>query len=174
MVSIRRQDIDWGEVVHSIGSKTALSMIPACFINPGDYVLMTVPGYPVLGTHAKYLGGRSITCLSAETTSSPTSTPSRARSQQDHGAQLPEQPDRRLRDPRVLRKAIAFAKVNNLIILQDAVYASLIFEGEPSSIFKLEAPRTSRSNYSLSVYNMTGWRIGFVVGTRSSSKPTAT
>ncbi|MDP4693583.1 MAG: aminotransferase class I/II-fold pyridoxal phosphate-dependent enzyme, partial [Opitutales bacterium] len=45
------------EVVHSIGSKTALSMIPACFINPGDYVLMTVPGYPVLGTHAKYLGG---------------------------------------------------------------------------------------------------------------------
>jgi LL-diaminopimelate aminotransferase len=45
------------DVVHSIGSKTALSMVPACFINPGDYVLMTVPGYPVLGTHAKYLGG---------------------------------------------------------------------------------------------------------------------
>ena len=45
------------DVVHSIGSKTALSMIPACFINRGDYVLMTVPGYPVLGTHAKYLGG---------------------------------------------------------------------------------------------------------------------
>ena len=50
--------IDWDtEVVHSIGSKTALNMIPACFINPGDYVLMTVPGYPVLGTHAKYYGG---------------------------------------------------------------------------------------------------------------------
>ena len=45
------------EVIHSLGSKTALSMVPACFINPGDYVLMTVPGYPVLGTHAKYLGG---------------------------------------------------------------------------------------------------------------------
>ncbi|MGB0744305.1 MAG: aminotransferase class I/II-fold pyridoxal phosphate-dependent enzyme, partial [Opitutales bacterium] len=45
------------EVIHSIGSKTALSMLPACFINPGDIVLMTVPGYPVLGTHAKYLGG---------------------------------------------------------------------------------------------------------------------
>ncbi|HBR95508.1 MAG TPA: LL-diaminopimelate aminotransferase, partial [Opitutae bacterium] len=52
-------DIDAStEVVHSIGSKTALSLIPACFINPGDYVLMTVPGYPVLGTHAKYLGGQ--------------------------------------------------------------------------------------------------------------------
>ena len=46
------------DVLHSIGSKTALTMIPACFIDPGDYVLMTVPGYPVLGTHAKYYGGQ--------------------------------------------------------------------------------------------------------------------
>src|SRR3974390_2604549 len=46
------------EVLHSIGSKAALSILPAVLINPGDYVLMTVPGYPVFGTHAKYLGGR--------------------------------------------------------------------------------------------------------------------
>ncbi len=45
------------EVVHSIGSKAALSILPAAFINPGDFVLMTVPGYPVFGTHARYYGG---------------------------------------------------------------------------------------------------------------------
>src|SRR5215469_14328131 len=45
------------EVIHSIGSKAALSILPAALINPGDYVLMTVPGYPVFGTHAKYYGG---------------------------------------------------------------------------------------------------------------------
>ncbi|MEY3950113.1 MAG: hypothetical protein RJB43_1468, partial [Verrucomicrobiota bacterium] len=45
------------EVLHSIGSKAALSILPGCLINPGDYVLMTVPGYPVFGTHAKYYGG---------------------------------------------------------------------------------------------------------------------
>src|SRR5690606_22306787 len=45
------------EVLHSIGSKAALSILPAAFINPGDYVLMTTPGYPVLGTHTKYYGG---------------------------------------------------------------------------------------------------------------------
>src|SRR5215470_4685157 len=45
------------EVLHSIGSKAALSILPAAFINPGDYVLMTTPGYPVFGTHAKYYGG---------------------------------------------------------------------------------------------------------------------
>src|SRR5277367_2958255 len=45
------------QVVHSIGSKAALSILPAVLINPGDVVLMTVPGYPVFGTHAKYYGG---------------------------------------------------------------------------------------------------------------------
>src|SRR5438046_634252 len=45
------------EVMHSIGSKGALTVLPHCFINPGDVALMTTPGYPVYGTHAKYLGG---------------------------------------------------------------------------------------------------------------------
>src|SRR5689334_21620482 len=45
------------EVLHSIGSKAALSILPAALINPGDYVLMTTPGYPVFGTHSKYYGG---------------------------------------------------------------------------------------------------------------------
>ncbi len=45
------------EVNHCIGTKTALAMLPAAFINPGDVTLMTVPGYPVAGTHTKYYGG---------------------------------------------------------------------------------------------------------------------
>ena len=45
------------EVNHCIGSKPALAMMPAAFINPGDVTLMTVPGYPVAGTHTRYYGG---------------------------------------------------------------------------------------------------------------------
>src|ERR687885_523532 len=45
------------EVNHAIGSKPALAMLPAAFINPGDVTLMTVPGYPVAGTHTRYYGG---------------------------------------------------------------------------------------------------------------------
>src|ERR687887_250914 len=45
------------EVNHAIGSKPALAMLPAVFLNPGDVTLMTVPGYPVAGTHTKYYGG---------------------------------------------------------------------------------------------------------------------
>ena len=43
------------EILHSIGSKAALSILPNCFINPGDIVIMTVPGYPIFGTHDIFL-----------------------------------------------------------------------------------------------------------------------
>ena len=46
------------EINHCIGSKTALAMLPAAFINPGDVTLMTVPGYPVAGTHTALLRRR--------------------------------------------------------------------------------------------------------------------
>src|SRR4026207_2480297 len=45
------------EVCHCIGSRAAYAMLPACFINPGDVTLMTVPGYPVAGTHTRSYGG---------------------------------------------------------------------------------------------------------------------
>ena len=45
------------QINHCIGSKTALAILPAAFINPGDITLMTVPGYPVAGTHTRYYGG---------------------------------------------------------------------------------------------------------------------
>jgi len=48
------------EVLHTIGAKPALAMLPAVFINPGDITIMTVPGYPVMGTHTKYYGGESV------------------------------------------------------------------------------------------------------------------
>ena len=48
------------EVNHCIGSKTALAILPAVFINPGDVTLMTVPGYPVAGTHTAYYGGSRV------------------------------------------------------------------------------------------------------------------
>ena len=44
-------------IVHGIGSKPILAMLPICFINPGDILLTTVPGYPVPATYTKYLGG---------------------------------------------------------------------------------------------------------------------
>lgn len=158
------------EVCHSIGSKTALSMIPACFINPGDVVLMTVPGYPVLGTHAKYLGGEVYNMplkeennFLPELDAVPADVVAKAKIMV---LNYPNNPTGASATLEFFAEAIAFAKANHLIILQDAAYSSLIFEGEPISIFQVEGAKdVAIELHSLSKsYNMTGWRIGFVVG----------
>lgn len=45
------------EIIHGMGSKPILAMLPLCFINPGDITLATVPGYPVMSTYTEYLEG---------------------------------------------------------------------------------------------------------------------
>ena len=52
------QGIDYEtETLHMIGSKAGLTILPQAFINPGDVTLITVPGYPVMGTITEWLGG---------------------------------------------------------------------------------------------------------------------
>ena len=164
-------DIDWQtEVLHSIGSKTVLTMLPACFINPGDYVLMTVPGYPVLGSHAKYYGGHvhnlpleAANDFLPDLESIPADILAKAKVLVIN---YPNNPTGASATLEFLEKAVAFAKANNLIIIQDAAYASLIFEGQPTSIFQVPGAKdVAVELHSLSKsFNMTGWRIGFVVG----------
>tara|TARA_B110000003_G_scaffold275328_1_gene317628 strand:+ start:843 stop:2087 length:1245 start_codon:yes stop_codon:yes gene_type:complete len=165
------ESIDWEtDVIHSIGSKSALSILPACFINPGDYVLMTEPGYPVLGTHASYLGGSVYNMpLTADNeflpdlTAIPEDVLSKAKILM---LNYPNNPTGASATRAFFEEAVAFARANNLIIVQDAAYASLIFEGQPLSILQIPgAKEVAVELHSLSKsYNMTGWRIGFVVG----------
>ena len=119
------------EVIHSIGSKTALTMFPACFINPGDYVLMTTPGYPVLGTHARYYGGQVHNLpLKAENSFLPDldSIPEAIlQKAKILVINYPNNPTGASATLEFFEKVVAFAKANQLIIVQDAAYASLIF-----------------------------------------------
>jgi LL-diaminopimelate aminotransferase len=99
------------EINHCIGSKTALAMLPACFINPGDITLMTVPGYPVAGTHTGYYGGVVYKLpLTAENDFLPDLDGiGRHRRRQAARALLSEQPDRPTAPPEFYA-AVAFAR----------------------------------------------------------------
>src|SRR5438128_3896812 len=106
------------EVLHSIGSKAALSILPAAFINPGDYVLMTTPGYPVFGTHAKYYGGLVHNLrLTAENNFLPDldSVPSDILQRAKVLVlNYPNNPTGASATPEFFAEAVAFAKRNNL------------------------------------------------------------
>ena len=158
------------EILHSIGSKAALSLLPACFINPGDVVLMTVPGYPVFGTHAKYYGGvvHNIK-LTAENhflpdlKSIPADVLAKAKVLV---LNYPNNPTGACATLRFYEEVVAFAKKHNLIVIQDAAYGSLHFGTEQVSILQVPGAKdVAVELHSLSKsHNMTGWRIGFVAG----------
>lgn len=159
------------EVCHSIGSKAALSLMPACFINPGDYVLMTTPGYPVFGTHSKYYGGEVYNYkLTAENNFLPDlkSVPADIlKKAKVLVINYPNNPTGASATRAFFEEVVAFAKENNLVVLQDAAYAALVFEGaEPLSILQIPGGKdVAVELHSLSKsYNMTGWRIGWVCG----------
>ncbi len=45
------------EVLSLIGSKEGIAHIPLAFVNPGDYVLIPNPGYPVYRVATLFAGG---------------------------------------------------------------------------------------------------------------------
>jgi LL-diaminopimelate aminotransferase len=158
------------EVIHSIGSKAALAILPAALINPGDYVLMTVPGYPIFGTHAKYLGGRVHNLPLTEGNQflpDLDSVPAAVLKQTKVLVlNYPNNPTGASATPEFFAQVVAFAKRNRLVVIHDAAYAALVFEGRPLSFLAtpgakdvgLELHSASKS------FNMTGWRCGFVAG----------
>ncbi len=158
------------EIVHSIGSKPALAMLPLCFINPGDVALATVPGYPVLGTHTRYLGGETVPVpLLRENGFYPdldAIDPETARRAKLFYVNYPNNPTGAAANAEFFDRLIAFAQRYNILIVQDAAYATLTYGQPPLSILsRAGGKETAIELHSMSKsYNMTGWRLGFVAG----------
>lgn len=158
------------QIIHSMGSKAALSILPATLINPGDVVLMTTPGYPVFGTHAKYYGGVVHNLpLTAEHNYLPDldSIPAEVLSKAKVLViNYPNNPTGASATPEFFAKVVAWAKEHHIVVIHDAAYAALVFEGHPQSF--LATPGALDVGLELhsasKTFNMTGWRCGFVVG----------
>jgi LL-diaminopimelate aminotransferase len=158
------------QINHCIGSKTALAMLPACFINPGDITLMTVPGYPVAGTHTRYYGGSVFRLpLLKENHFYPDFTKVPA----DLWPRVkmlvlnyPNSPTGKVATRDFYQEVIALAKRHQFIVVQDAAHVLLTFEGEPLSFLQVpEAVDVGVEVHSLSKgFDMIGWRIGWVCG----------
>jgi LL-diaminopimelate aminotransferase len=65
-----------------------------------------------------------------------------------------------------LSQAVHFAHAHNVVLIHDAAYAALVFEGQPLSLLALPgAKEVAVELHSTSKgFNMTGWRCGFVAG----------
>jgi len=164
------------EVCHAIGSKSALALLPACFVNPGDVALMTVPGYPVMGTWTRYLGGEAFNMPLLEENgfmpdldAVPEEIGKRAKLLY---LNYPNNPTGATASDEFLEKAVRFAKENGILIVSDAAYAPLDFKGAPKSILSVPGAKdVAVELHSMSKgFNMTGWRISWVCGNELAVK----
>nr|WP_186670470.1 LL-diaminopimelate aminotransferase [Sporosarcina sp. BP05] len=159
------------EINHLIGVKSALAMLPAAFINPGDITLMPSPCYPILGTHTGYYGGEVVHLPLLEGNSFLPKLHSLGEGILRKAKLLylnyPNNPTGAVANAKFFEEVVQFAKKNQLIVVHDASYAALVFDDEkPLSFLSVPgAKEVGIELHSLSKsFNMTGWRIGFVAG----------
>lgn len=158
------------EINHCIGSKTALAMLPAAFINPGDITLLTVPGYPVAGTHTRYYGG-SIYKLPLLTENDffpdldaiPADVRQRAKLLVIN---YPNSPTGKVATRDFYKRVVEFAQQNQVVVIQDAAHIMLSYEGEPLSFLQVPGAKdVGVEVHSMSKgFHMIGWRLGWVCG----------
>lgn len=159
------------EINHAIGSKPALAMMAQAFINPGDVTLMTIPGYPIMGTMTKWLGGEVYNMPLIEEnnflpdlTAIPKDILKKAKLLYIN---YPNNPTGATATKKFFKEVVEFANEHHLIVVHDAAYAALTFDGnKPLSFLSVPgAKKVGVEIHSLSkAYNMTGWRMAFVAG----------
>src|SRR5580765_1407648 len=151
------------EVNHCIGSKTALAMLPAAFINPGDVTLMTVPGYPVAGTHTKYYGGDVFKLpLLAQNDFLPdlSSIPvDILRRTKLLVINYPNSPTGKTATREFYQRVVDFARKNNVVVVQDAAHIMLSYDAAPLSFLQIPGAKdVGVEVHSMSKgYHMIGW-----------------
>jgi LL-diaminopimelate aminotransferase len=158
------------EVCHCIGSKPAYAMLPACFVNPGDVTLMTVPGYPVAGTWTRYLGGDVHKLPLLETKgflpdldAIPDDVKQKAKLLV---LNYPNSPTGAVATEAFYKKVIDFAHAHKIVIIQDAAHILLTYSGKPFSFLQVDGAKdVGVEVHSMSKgFHMIGWRLGFVCG----------
>jgi LL-diaminopimelate aminotransferase len=187
MLSFRQAVADWykkrfnvkldpkTEVVSLIGSKEGIGHMPLAFINPGDYVLVPSPGYPVYPVATLFAGGISYDLPLLEKnnylpdlTRIPKYVLKKAKLM---FINYPNNPTAACADMAFFKDIIEFARKHNIIICHDAAYTEMYYGREkPLSFMQVPGAKDVGIEFhSLSkTYNMTGWRIGFAVGNKSA------
>jgi LL-diaminopimelate aminotransferase len=159
------------QIIHGIGSKPILAMLPICLINPGDITLTTTPGYGVTATHTRYLGGDVFRLpLTRENhffpdfTQVPVEICAKAKLLYIN---YPNNPTGQVANESFFCEVVEFARKHQIAVIHDAAYAAVTFDGyQPLSFMSTPgAMDVGIEVHSLSKsFNMTGWRLAFVVG----------
>ncbi|MGF6690188.1 arginine:pyruvate transaminase [Metapseudomonas resinovorans] len=167
------QNVDTDQVVVLAGAQCALYCVVQCLLNPGDEVIVAEPMYVTYEAVFGACGAKVIPVpvrsengfrILAEDVAAAITPRTRALAlnspHNPSGASL----------PRTTWEALAeLCIAHDLWMISDEVYSELLFEGEHISPASLPgmAERTATINSLSKSHAMTGWRVGWVVGSEA-------
>ena len=176
------------EICSLIGSKEGIANMIRALVNPTtdkekqDIILIPDPGYASYKEMVKVSGGLAYGVpLTAENNYMPNLDEVATQLEKD-GLSMkrvkaliinyPNNPLGAVCTLDYMKHAVAFCKKHNILLMSDAAYVDMVFEGsEPApSVFEVEGAKDIAVEFfSFSKpYSMTGWRIGWVCGNKEA------
>ncbi len=157
------------EILPLMGSKEGIMHISMAYLNEGDEVLIPNPGYPTYQSVTKLVGAKPVFYeLDAANNWMPglkSLEKSNLSKVKLMWVNYPHMPTGAKANKYLFEDLVAFAKRNNILIVNDNPY-SFILNDNPKSILEVEgAKEVCLELNSLSkTFNMAGWRVGMLVG----------
>jgi LL-diaminopimelate aminotransferase len=166
-----RVDLSQDEVIALLGSKEGLANIARAFVNAGDHVLVPNPSYPVYNNASTILNdGITVPMpLLQEKGFKPDLEAINTEKTKMMFLNYPNNPTSATADKKFLKRAVDFAKENDIILCYDNAYSEVGFDGyRAPSILEIDgAIDLAVEFHSCSkTFNMTGDRIAFAVGNK--------
>ncbi|NEP79452.1 MAG: pyridoxal phosphate-dependent aminotransferase [Okeania sp. SIO3C4] len=158
------------EVISSIGSKESIHNTFLAFVNPGDYTIIPDPGYPVYRTSTIFAEGQPYPMhLQTENWLPNLKTIPQEVAQKAKllWVNYPNNPTGATATLDFFEELVNFCRHYDILLCHDHAYSEMAYDAyKPPSVLQIPGAKDVAIEFhSLSKsYNMTGWRIGFVVG----------
>lgn len=163
------------EVVPVLGSKEGIFHFSAAVLNPGEIALFPDPGYGTYAAGAAAAGAEPVSYLLDPRRDYRPDWESIPAAKLDRAKLLwlnyPHNPTGAVALPETFAEAAAFARRHGLLLVHDAAYSQVVFDGyrAPSILEIPGAIEIAVEFNSLSKsHNMAGWRTGAAVGNREA------
>ena len=163
-------------IVITPGASGALMLALGATINEGDEVILADPGYPCNRNFVRFLSGK-LRSVAVDASSSYQLTLEHLQKNWQANTKAvivasPSNPTGTLLAQTELIKMAQFVKEKDACLIVDEIYNGLVYEGDISTALAIDAGLDVAENIivinSFSKYfNMTGWRVGWVVASES-------
>lgn len=160
------------EVFVGTGVKNVLYNLFQTLINPGDEVILPAPYWVSFSEQIKLAGGTPVIIKGKNENQFKITTEDLEQAKTEKTKALlinsPSNPSGAVYSQEELDKIGEWAVENDVVIVSDEIYNSLVYNGQEASSFSTSPEEIKKQTIVLNgvskAYAMTGWRIGFALG----------